>query len=304
MPGDGHESVFAVVDGGATGTRVRLHDPARRLLGEGAGGPSSLTLGVDQAWQNIGAALREALRQAGLDGARRPPLRLAAGLAGARSPSNRAAFRAGDPFGCASIVIVTDGYASMVGALGGAPGVAAAVGTGVTAYALHPDGRVVESSGWGFPAGDEGGGAWIGHRAIQAFLKWQDGRLREDSALFDRLPRQVGGDFDAIQVWLRDARSTQFASLAPVVVAAAEAGDALAARILDAAADEVALAIAAVDAPAGSDMPLALLGGLADVIAPRIEPALGRRLIRARGSALDGLLQIALEREAEAVVAR
>lgn len=285
------ETYILVVDGGATGTRARLHDPAGKALAESSAGPSSLTLGVAQAWNNVERAARNAFAAAGLSD-REEPIRLVAGFAGGRSPSNRAAFIGQDRLGCRGIEIVTDGFASLMGALGGGPGVVLAVGTGVTAYSLARDGTVRESSGWGFPAGDEGGGAWLGHRALQAHLKALDGRYHGGSVLFDRIASIIGRDFDGIQSWLAEARSTQFASLAPAVTGAAREGDALARSILDAARDELEATVAAVDADTGTD-PVAVLGGLAATFVPLFSEPLRARIVPAAGSALDGLYLIA-----------
>lgn len=281
-----------VVDGGGTGTRVRLHGPDGRMLAEAASGPSSLTLGVPRAWDNVENAVRRACGTAGLGDIRDHPLRMVAGFAGGRSPSNRAAFLEQDRLGCGEIRIVTDGYASLIGALGGQPGIVLAVGTGVTAYALARDGSVRETSGWGFPAGDEGGGAWIGHRALQAHLKMIDGRLHESSAMFDRIATTIGRDFDGIQTWLARAQSTQFALLSPAVTTSAAEGDALAQRILDAAVMELEVTVAAVDTEGHGD-PIAVLGGLGAIFAPRLAAGLQARIVPARGSALDGLYLIA-----------
>jgi glucosamine kinase len=177
-----------------------------------------------------------------------------------------------------------------------------AIGTGVTAYALRPDGSVREASGWGFPAGDEGGGAWIGHRALQAYLKHLDGRHPAPSVLFDAIPAVTGGDFDAIQTWLRTARATQYAALAPAVVEAAASGDPLADAILAAAAAELDACIAAVES-AGPGPVVALLGGLAATFAPRLAASTRARLAPPRGTALDGLVRILAGPDAEALAA-
>ena len=281
-----------VVDGGGTGTRVRLHAPGGQALAEATSGPSSLTLGVAQAWDNVESAVRDACAAGSLGDPRDLRLQLVAGFAGGRSPTNRAAFTEQDRLGCREIRIVTDGYASLIGALSGRPGVALAVGTGVTAYSLAQDGTVRECSGWGFPAGDEGGGAWLGHRAVQHFLKALDGRYHDTSAVFDILASTIGRDFDGIQTWLATARSTQFASLAPAVTEAARGGDELAEAIVDAALNELESAIAAVD-PEGSADPVAVLGGLGGVFAPRFAEPIRARIVPAAGSALDGLYLIA-----------
>jgi glucosamine kinase len=283
-------TILAVADGGATGARVRLHDATHAPLAESTAGPASLTLGVEQTWGNLESAIRDAMRSAGLEMRRHVDLHLAVGLAGGRSPENCAAFRAKDPLGCKSITIVTDGYASLIGALGDGPGIALAIGTGVTGYALRKDGSVDETSGWGFPAGDEGGGAWIGWRALQAFTKWWDHRITEESLIFRTLPERIGEDFDAIQSWLLTARSTEFASLAPYVVDAAKEGDRLAERILDDAVGEHELVIGALDTVEGG--PIALLGGLAQVFEARFREEIRARVVPPKGNALVGLLTI------------
>ncbi|HLO96322.1 MAG TPA: hypothetical protein VK195_18595, partial [Burkholderiaceae bacterium] len=45
------------VDGGGTGTRVKLADAAGHVLGQGEAGPSALGQGVPQAWRHIREAL-------------------------------------------------------------------------------------------------------------------------------------------------------------------------------------------------------------------------------------------------------
>lgn len=293
---DGHCPQFLVaVDGGATGTRVRVCDAAGRPLGEGRAGPSSLTLGVPAAWESVLAAMRAAFAAAGAGAPEGGAIRLAAGLAGALCAENRAAFREHSPLSGAELTIVTDGYASLIGAFAGAPGVAVAVGTGVTAYALHPGGEVVQASGWGFPVGDEGGGAWIGHRALQAYLKWRDGRRTAPSRLFETLPERLGASLGDIQAWLRKARSTEYAALAPLVVAAAADRDALAEEILREGAAEIAETIDAIDVSTAG-LPIALLGGLAEVFGPRLPERHRARLVAPRGNALDGLVRLLLDR--------
>ena len=286
------EPVLCAVDGGGTGTRVRLHDARGTPLASARAGPSSLTLGVEQAWRNVRAAIAEAAAEAGLPGLCGPRLRVAAALAGSRSAERRAAFLAADPLGC-EIVLISDGYAALLGALDGAPGSVVAVGTGIAARRLHACGRVRAITGWGFPAGDEGSGAWIGHRAVAAYLRHADGRPTEPSALLPALAARIGAARGEILAWLIEADATRYAALAPLVAAAAAGGDAPAAAILDAAAAEVAVAIEALDA--GDPSPaVALVGGLAPVLEGRLPGAIRARLVPARGTALDGALKVLL----------
>lgn len=288
------QAVLVAVDGGATGTRVRLHGSGGALLAGAEAGASSLTLGLEQAWRNIGAAIREAAASADIDLAR-ADLRIGLGLAGSRNPMRRADFRSADPFG-ADLVIFTDGYASLVGALDGEPGTVIAVGTGVAGHRLLPDGSVREAGGWGFPVGDEGGGAWMGHRAMQAYLKHLDGRRAIASLLFRRIEGHIGESLAQLQTWLLEASATEYAALAPHVVAAAAEGDPLANGILDAAAAEMMELLTALEPHGGHRTPLSLLGGLAPVLAPRLPETTRARLSPAKGTALDGALRVLLGR--------
>ena len=289
--------ILCVADGGATGTRVRLHDGSGALLASSRAGPSSLTLGVDGAWRSLLAAIEEAAGAAGLGAPGGPGWRVAAALAGSRSAQRRTAFLAGNPLAC-EIVLMSDGYAALLGALGRASGSVVVVGTGIAARRLHPDGRVTAICGWGFPVADEGSGAWIGHRAAQAFLRHRDGRSRTPSALHAEVEARLGTDREAVLEWLLSATATDYAGLAPSVVAAAARGDALAGGILADAASEVASVIGALDGDAAAEV-VALLGGLAPVVAGRLPTCVQARLVPARGGALDGALDVLTGRAPE-----
>lgn len=273
---------LVVIDGGGSGSRLRAVDADGGVLAEATAGPSNLTYGVDKAWRSVSSGLETLSEMTA-----RPVAgaRLWCGFAGGRSPQKQAAFRDSDPFGMAEIVIVTDGVASLVGAHAGLPGIVLAVGTGVAAFALRADGTVVSSSAWGYKIGDEGSGGWLGNRAVALLARHLDGRHPEPSSLFNQLRLEVGRDFNAIQLWLADADATRFASLVPLIVAEAEAGDRVSRELLAQAVEELAIAVRAVD----TGQPIALLGGLARVVASRLPPDLKARVIPAKGNALDGL---------------
>ena len=275
-----------VLDGGGTGTRLRALGPDGETLSEAAAGPSSLTLGVAQAWRNVSAGLADLARDTG----RAPRARrLVCGLAGGRSPERQAAFRDLARDTVDHVVIVTDGFASLLGAHGGRPGVVLAIGTGVAAYALTPAGHVQSASAWGFAIGDEGSGAWIGRRAVSLLSRRMDGRLAAESEMLDAVAAEVGAAFNEIQHWLTGADATRFATLAPRVVEASRNGDPLARALMDEATEELEAAIDAGDA--GGE--IALLGGLGPVFAPHLSPRLRDRVRPAMGSALDGLALMA-----------
>lgn len=275
------------VDGGGTGTRVRITRSDGAAVGQGAAGPSGLGLGVARAWQAIGAAIDNAFASACLARPAHGVCAIGLGLAGVHNKQWAAQFIAADP-GYAALALSTDGYTTLLGAHQGEPGVIVAIGTGSVGQALLPGGAEREVGGWGFPAGDEASGGWIGLRAIHHIQQVLDGR-REGSAFAQALIDACGGARDAIQVWLGQATQTSYASLAPVVVAHA-ASDPVARGILQDAAHEVASIARALDPSA--TLPLALCGGLGAPLRAYLPADLLARCAAPHGDAASGALRM------------
>ncbi|WP_353850517.1 BadF/BadG/BcrA/BcrD ATPase family protein [Janthinobacterium sp.] len=153
------------VDGGGSGTRVRLARLDGHELAQGQSGPSGLGLGIERAWTSVAHAVTLAFRAAGLE---QPPLQRMAiglGLAGVHNKQWAASFIEHNP-GYAAVALESDALTTLLGAHAGQPGAIVAIGTGSVGEVLHADGSRHEVGGWGFPSGDEAGGAWIGMRAI------------------------------------------------------------------------------------------------------------------------------------------
>jgi glucosamine kinase len=96
-----------------------------------------------------------------------------------------------------------------------------------------PDGRHVEVGGWGFPAGDEASGAWMGLRAINHVQQVLDGRLPANAFATD-VANACGGARNAIQNWLAQATQTNYAQLARIVLQHGESDDTARAILLEA----------------------------------------------------------------------
>jgi glucosamine kinase len=282
------------VDGGGTGTRVRLARADGSELSQGASGPSGLGLGIARAWAAVQDAAAQAFAAAGIE---QPPLSRIAiglGLAGVHNRQWAAEFVAANP-GYAAIRLETDAFTTLMGAHGGAPGAIVAIGTGSVGEVLRPDGARVEVGGWGFPAGDEASGGWIGLRAINHIEQVLDGR-REGSAFADSIIEACGGNRgagrrNAIQVWLGKATQTTYASLAPLVLQHAD-NPVARAILLDAGA-EVACIARALD-PDGS-LPLALCGGLGAALRGFLPPTLLARTTPPQGDSAAGALRMIMK---------
>jgi glucosamine kinase len=278
------------VDGGGTGTRVRLARADGTELGQGAGGPSGLGLGIDRAWASVQQAVAQAFAAAGLEQPAPERMVIGLGLAGVHNKQWAAGFVAANP-GYAAIRLETDAFTTLMGAHGGAPGAIVAIGTGSVGEVLFADGRRREVGGWGFPAGDEASGGWIGLRAINHIEQVLDGR-REPSAFADSVIEACGAigsnKRDAIQVWLGQASQTAYASLAPLVLRHAD--DPVARAILQDAGSEVAAIAHALD-PEG-ELPLALCGGLGAALREFLPSGLLARVTPPRGDSAEGALRM------------
>ena len=275
------------VDGGGTGTRVRLARADGAELAQGASGPSGLSLGVDLAWQSIQDAVAKAFAAIGVASPAIGSAAIGLGLAGVHNPLWAAQFAAAKP-GYAALRLQSDAFTTLMGAHQGKPGTIVAIGTGSVGQALLPDGTQREVGGWGFPSGDEASGGWMGLRAINHIEQVIDGR-RPGSEFAQELIDTCGGARNAIQVWIGQATQTHYASLAPIVVKHAQS-DATANAILAAAALEVASIAHALDPT--ETLPLALCGGLGAPLRAYLPAALLARTVAPCGDAASGALHM------------
>ena len=249
------------IDGGGSSTRVRLARPDGSAIGFGKAGPSALMGGSESAWRAIKSALAAAFLAAGVTppGSRR--LAVGLGVAGATHAPWAEALRQNAPEFCC-FEIENDAYTALLGAHGGQPGAVVAIGTGSVGMAEDAAGQRRWVGGWGYPAGDEASGAWMGLRALAYAEQVADGR-RPDSPLSRAVIQAVGEE--GLRVWAVHANQARYASLAPLVLAQAHSDGAARAIVVDAAAEAARLA-SALD-PRG-ELPLAWCGGLAAPLQP------------------------------------
>jgi len=278
------------VDGGGTGTRVRLARKDGTEIGQGAGGPSGLGLGIARAWTSVQEAASQAFAAAGIEPPPLDRIAIGLGLAGVHNKQWAAEFTAANP-GYAAVRLETDAFTTLMGAHGGAPGAIVAIGTGSVGEVLREDSSRHEVGGWGFPAGDEASGGWIGLRAIGHIEQVLDGR-RERSPFADSIIEACGAvgsnKRDAIQVWLGKATQTAYASLAPLVLRHAD--DPVARAILLDAGSEVAAIAHALDPE--SRLPLALCGGLGAALRDFLPSGLLARTTPPQGDSAAGALRM------------
>ena len=281
---------FAIgVDGGGTGTRVRVADRSGALLAQGLAGPSALGQGVEPAWEQIILAIRSAFSACSLSVPHWSKCFLAAGLSGTGHQPWRDGFLALNP-GFATVQLESDAYAMLLGAHAGKPGVMVAAGTGSIGEALYEDGTRREVGGWGFPVGDEGSGAWLGLRAMAHTQAAEDGRAIA-GPLTSLVRGHCGGSATSLLEWCADARQFKYAQLAMLVFEAADS-DPVANALLESAALELARMAHVLDSQ--QKMPVAVCGSVGKNLLSRLPVELQRRCVAPAQDAAHGALILAL----------
>src|SRR5438876_8359926 len=166
--------------------------------------------------------------------------------------------------------VLADAEVALATAFRSAPGIIITAGTGSIAYARDAAGQLHRCGGHGWQLGDEGGGYWLGRRALDAAARARDGR-GEGSTLLARLLAGLGLEgFDNLVRWTATATPPQVAGLAPHVLNAAREGEAVALRILRDAAGALAALVRALEHffPGAGEIPVALAGGLLFATSP------------------------------------
>lgn len=276
------------MDGGGTGARARLTDSAGRRLGEGTGGPANAGNDLRGAIAELMAAASMALSAAGFSERDRGDIVAVIGAAGVADPKVAAQLAAA-PFGFRSLQVVTDAEIALEGAFAGGDGGILIVGTGSQGYGRVGD-RRVRVGGWGASLSDGGSGAVIGQRAARRALEAHEG-LASSSPMTSAVLGQLGGSAAALSAFGRSARPADWASLAPLVFAHAEAGDPVAGALIAAAMAEIEALLGCL-ATEGIRQ-VSLMGGLAASYRSRLSPRFASLLADPLGDALDGALRLA-----------
>lgn len=254
------------IDGGGSKTMAMVADEQGTTLGEATGAPSAVRAGgVDASAQVIVETARAALQAAGADAA---PRVVCVGAAGVGRESLRLElWEALNAAELADEVIVQSDFSiAFEDAFGEKTGILLLAGTGSVAMGRGPAGAMERCGGWGPDFGDEGGGAWIGRKALSIVAASADGREPETALTGAILTATESTAVEDLVAWAADATPSRLAALAPIVVQAADAGDLRANSLLDLATEELALHARALARRLFADeraaVSIALAGGL------------------------------------------
>lgn len=265
--------ILVGVDGGGTRTRVLVADERGAEIVSVEGAASAVRPGeAERSAATIATVVAEALRAAGMPD-RRPSI-LCIGVAGVgREPERHELWQALVARQLAEDVVVhSDGTIALEDAFGDGPGILLIAGTGSVAFGRGPTGTLDRCGGWGPVFGDEGGGTWIGRRALSVVTAATDGREPETALTGAVVTGAEVETVDALVAWAAAGGPAGLAALAPAVLQCAEAGDLRANAILSFAAEELVLHVRTLARRLFTDervaAPVALAGGLLDRRSP------------------------------------
>lgn len=278
------------IDGGGTGCRAVIADPAGRILGRGVSGAANIMTNPDGALENIVAAADAACEDARLPRETISDGIAVLGLAGANIGDFGPRIEARLPFREARVE--TDALTALHGALGAHDGAVAIVGTGSVFIARRGE-EIRTVGGWGFMVGDLGSGARVGRALLQEALLAHDG-VHKGSPLTDAVLKHFDDNPQSLVEYAHMARPGEFGTFASLVFDHAARGDRIGRSLVAGAVRSVEEALDAIMPPDCGR--LCLLGGLAG----RYRESLGERyraaLHEPLGDALDGAVALAGQR--------
>lgn len=255
------------IDGGGSKTRAMVADEHGGAIGEVVGPASAVRPGrAEDSARVITDVVRDAL--ASCEMTHVVPRVLCVGVSGVgREAERQELWQALVSREIAEeVVIHSDFSVALDDAFGDGPGVLLICGTGSVAFGRGPTGLTARCGGWGPTFGDEGSGAWIGRRALSVVAAASDGREPETALTGAILTAAQVNEPSELVNWASAATPATLATLAPVVMSVADAGDLRANSIVSLAVEELSLHVRALARQLFVDerasLPVALTGGM------------------------------------------
>src|SRR3954447_6558295 len=240
---------FLGVDGGQSGTTAVIGDETGRILGTGEAGPcnhAAAAEGRAKLERAIRGSVSQACANAGLDLANVTFEAACFGLSG--GPEDRLEILGSIVKSRRPLIVTIDAVVALSGATPTGQGIIVIAGTGSISFGRNAGGRTARAGGWGYVFGDEGGAFDIARQALRASLRMEEGwgpptYLRE--ILLDATGSRDANDM-LHRFYGPEWPRSRVATLAPLVDRAAASGDPVAARIMQNAAQELAMLVASV----------------------------------------------------------
>ncbi len=257
---------FLGVDGGQSGTTAVIGDESQ-VLGTGEAGPCNHAgsgEGRGKLERAVTASVTAACIEAGLDAAAIHFEAACFGMSG--GPEDKEAIL-GSILRVGRLMVTNDAVIALAGATETGQGIITIAGTGSIAFGRNGEGRSARSGGWGYVFGDEGGAFDIVRQALRAALRMEEGWGAQTGLRAAILAATGSGSGNEAlhRMYTADWPRDRTATLAPLVDAAAAAGDRVAIEILATAAAQLAMLAASVRSQLwrpGDAVEVAYIGGV------------------------------------------
>jgi len=236
------------IDGGGTKTDCAIADLSGKIIRQLSGKPSNfLVIGVEEAIENIFALIEENLFA--LEGDFADVKQIVIGVAGAGRDDDAFLLEKGfkdyaeqQGVHFKGVKVLSDAHIALEGAFPSSAGCILIAGTGSILFGKDEKGVIHRVGGFGRMIGDEGSGYSIGRKALNAVSKASDGR-GEETLISEMLNEKMNSGFSSSIINKVYKEKLDVASVAKIVIKAAQEGDAIAEDILDEQADELVLHI-------------------------------------------------------------
>jgi N-acetylglucosamine kinase-like BadF-type ATPase len=295
------------IDGGGTKTDCAIADLSGKIIHQIAGKPSNfLIIGVEEAVENIFALIEENLFA--LEGDFADVKQIVIGVAGAgRDEDAKLLEKSFKDYSeeqgvhFKGVKVVSDAHIALEGAFPDSAGCILIAGTGSILFGKDEKGSIHRVGGFGRLIGDEGSGYSIGRKALNAVSKSSDGR-GEETLISQMLNDKMNSDFSISIINKAYKEKLDVASIAKIVIEAAEEGDSIAENILDEEADELVLHIKSLLIKIQSDnLNVAFSGSLidnnnfySDLLKQKIKSALPKvKVVKPASSPVSGAILFA-----------
>jgi len=295
------------IDGGGTKTDCAIADLSGKIINQITGKPSNfLVIGVEEAVENIFNLIEENLFQ--LEGDFSDVKQIVIGAAGAGRKEDvqileKSFLDYADQQGVhfKGIKVVSDAHIALEGAFPDSIGCILIAGTGSILFGKDEKGNIHRVGGFGRLIGDEGSGYSIGRKALNAVSKESDGR-GEKTLITEILNNKMKVEHSDSLINKVYKEKLDIASLAKIVIEAAEEDDEIAQDILDEEADELVLHIKSIlEKISSNNLNVAFSGSLidnknfySDLLKRKINSTLPKvKVAKASTSPLNGAILLA-----------
>jgi len=241
---------FIGIDGGGTKSKCILTDQKLKIIYETTGGPSNfLMLGNDKVSETILNLIFECVQKNNLTFDDISAIVLGTTGGGRRNDAESLEITIqnlakSQQINLNNFRVESDARIALEGAFSGKPGSILIAGTGSIMFGKDRLGNIHRVGGFGRFIGDEGSGFRLGQRGLNSIAKEFDGR--GNKTLISKLLKEKF-NIESPENLITEIYRNNFdiASVAPLVIEAAEKGDKISVNIIESEAEEIILHISA-----------------------------------------------------------